>query len=46
MNTARLFVALLLAAPAAVSAPRISPDKDVVSVSPALGSGGKAAPVG
>ena len=46
MNAARLFVALLLAAPSAVSAPRISPDEEVVTVSRFLGWGGKAAPVG
>ncbi|MET0399028.1 MAG: hypothetical protein ABW277_19705 [Longimicrobiaceae bacterium] len=47
MKAARFSLALLLAASAAVSAPRTSPDDDeVVTVSPFLGSGGKAAPVG
>ncbi len=41
MNAARLFLALLLAASAAVSAPRVFPDDEVVPVSPFLGSGGK-----
>lgn len=46
MKAARFSLALLLAASAAVSAPRTSPDDEVVPVSPFLGSGGKAAPVG
>lgn len=46
MNAALLLLALLLAASAAFSAPRTFPDDQVVAASPALGSGGKAGPVG
>jgi hypothetical protein len=46
MRSARVFLVLLLAAPAAVSAPRGFPDDEVVAVSPFLGSGGKTGPVG
>lgn len=46
MKAARFVLALVLSASAAVSAPRSFPDDEVVTVSPFLGSGGKAAPVG
>jgi len=46
MRSARVFLALLLAALAAFSAPRGFPDAMVVAFSPFLGSGGKTGPVG
>ena len=45
MKAARLSLALLVVVSAAVSAPCSSADEEVVSVSPFLGSGGKAGPV-